>query len=587
MTSLIPIGLALILAQAPPAHPGTPGVIDSAAMFTPEAVARGTKELADIARASGWEVGIKTIRSVGQGSIQDATIAEAKAARLNGLFILISRDDKKLFAEPSPHAGRAFSKEAIKAIIGAIESEFKKGDFDEGLAAGIARVRKFALADPRTSEPVGVHDHAKMFSPEAIQKADLALRDLQRDTKWQVAIATVPTLHGEDVRKRAAADAATSKVDGLFVLIDKAEKTIGIVPSERARRVFTQDKIDSVIATLQKDFKAGEFDRGLLAAVQGLRDAGSAHPAAKVESPGTETGTSPKVPAPVTPREAPSPEVASRDPVAPQAEVKPNWPLYLGIGAALVFVLWLLSRAFSPKPAAYAPPAAPSAPGYAPTAANVPPQGYAPAGRPMPPGGGYGPPPPGYGPAQGYPQGGYAPQGGGGVGGGGFMSGALGGLGGAIAGNILYDRFGRPHESQAPPTHEGHMGGPVGYIPPAPPPTDPVPTPAETYDPNAGVEGSWGSDSSAPPASNDWVGSGASGGAGGDWNDPNQAAPDWGQPSGAPPDAEGAGGDWGAPAPEAAPEPDWSPEPPDGGGGGGGDWDAGSADPNEGQGGGW
>ena len=88
--------------------------------------------------------------------------------------------------------------------------------------------------------------------------------------------------------------------------------------------------------------------------------------------------------------------------------------------------------------------------GYAP----APPQGPGP--RPALPYGqpGYGPPP-----GPGYPAGGYGPgyPPGGGYGpppprqGGGFVSGALGGLGGAVLGNILYDKFGHPHTPEGQP----------------------------------------------------------------------------------------------------------------------------------------
>jgi len=71
-----------------------------------------------------------------------------------------------------------------------------------------------------------------------------------------------------------------------------------------------------------------------------------------------------------------------------------------------------------------------------------------------------------------------------------FAAGALGGLGGAIAGNILYDQFGRPHHAPAPgaPPHEHSAAGVF-------PPTAPGPgqePPRETFDPNAGATGDWG-----------------------------------------------------------------------------------------------
>jgi len=135
------------------------------------------------------------------------------------------------------------------------------------------------------------------------------------------------------------------------------------------------------------------------------------------------------------------------------------------------------------------------------------------------------------------------------------MSGALGGLGGAIVGNILYDKFGRaiPQEgSSHGHEHYGHAdtqgnAWPQGQ---APAPAQP----SETYDPNAGVGGDWGTPDA--PAADE--------GAGGDWGNAapvNEGGGDWGSPDNSAPDD--GGGDWGG-SPEPEPEPDT-----------GGDWGGG------------
>ena len=142
------------------------------------------------------------------------------------------------------------------------------------------------------------------------------------------------------------------------------------------------------------------------------------------------------------------------------------------------------------------------------------------------------------------------------------MSGVLGGLGGAIVGNILYDKFGRalpPEGSSHGHEHHG-QADPQGS--PWPQGQAPAPTqPSETYDPNAGVGGDWGTPDA--PVTDD--------GAGGDWGNAapaEQGGGDWGSPDNSAPDT-GGGGDWGgSPEPEPQPEPDTGG---DWGGGGGGD----------------
>ena len=238
-------------------------------------------------------------------------------------------------------------------------------------------------------------------------------------------------------------------------------------------------------------------------------------------------------------------------------------PFLLIVGGGTLLFLWVVSRMFrrSPQIDRSNMMANPGA-GYPqqPQPQNQPgvPPGYGPQQRPVPgqaPGYGYGQPqapPPGYG------YGATPPQ----QGGGGFMSGALGGLGGAIVGNILYDKFGRaiPQEGSSH-VHEHHgQVDPQGN--PWPKGQAPAPTqPSETYDPNAGVGGDWGTPDT--PVTDD--------GAGGDWGNAapaDQGGGDWGSPDNSAPDT-GGGGDWGgSPEPEPEPEPDTGG---DWGGGGGGD----------------
>jgi hypothetical protein len=213
--------------------------------------------------------------------------------------------------------------------------------------------------------------------------------------------------------------------------------------------------------------------------------------------------------------------------------------ILLGVGV-LVF-LWLLSRAFRrPQRPPYQYPApgmggpsqpVPSPVGPAPNYGPGPRPGAPPMGNP-----GYAPAGPavgnpGYGPPPGYGYGGPPPppQ----RTGGGFVSGALGGLGGAIAGNILYDQFGRPHPTEgAPPAGGVHNAG--GMYPPVHP-GDQAP-PSETYDPTAGAGGDWGGTPEPAPSADDWSGSGDAG-AGGDWG---------GSPTQEASSDPGAGGDWGS-----------------------------------------
>jgi uncharacterized membrane protein YgcG len=586
MKWMIAIVVALVW-QQPHAHP--PRVTDAAKMFSPAAVTKGAASLDELARATGWDVAIKTVDSLDGKPIRDAAFDGVKATDIHGLFLLFSKGDKKFYAASSPDAAQAFSDGGIKGIDAAITSAFKAGRFDDGLDAAVGQIRTLAAATPVSDAPVGVHDRARMFSTDALIRADDALRSFERESKWQVAVATIDALNGQDIRARAVKDATSSKVHGLFVLISKADHKIEIVPSRSAEGMFTKEKIGGIVDTLRSDFKAGKYDQGLQDAVAAIR---------RVVPAATAVATIPPIvprtptPPPTTPVLESSATPRADEPVKAAPVSSNPMLMYVGIGVGALVLLWILSRAFgSSRRAAYPAGNAPAqpqrpwpTPGFAPSPSPAPgpPPGYGPPRPSAPPVGygqpGYGGQQPGYGPV------GYGPPPQQGGGGGGFLSGALGGLGGAIAGNILYDQFGRPHQGGNVGGHvEGHVPPPGGYggqVPYNPPPGQ-VGAPGETYDPNAGAGGSWDTPDAASPApAGEWEGTGDAGQpTGGDWGQPEphaaQNGGDWGAP------APDQGGDWGAAPPDQTSEPDWPAPTPDDPGASAG------PDPDQGQGGSW
>ncbi len=415
----------------------------------------------------------------------------------------------------------------------------------------------------------GVRDHAGMFSADAVKEADAALREVRRQTHWTSTIETLDTLNGQTVRDAALSRAIALKDHGLFVLIAKKEHKFYAEPSKSASKTFTRSMIDELDATMTRDFKAGHFD-------DGLRDAVSLIRRTALSAPDTASGSVSTPPAQSSSPNTTEPPVRSTPPADAEPPVRVSQPgsmmpmLLLGAGVVLL-LLWVLSRAF--RGASQAPPQSynPGNAGYAPNPGHNPgpPPGYRPAPQP-----GYAPPPqPGYAPP---PQPGYAPppqQGGGG----GFLSGVLGGAAGAVAGNILYDKFGHPHEvpaagmpshnaAGAAPTHDpSWSSGDTGTANP--------PAGGETYDPNDGGGGDWGNSSEPAPSNQASVG--------GDWGSSPEPVAD---PS--------TGGDWGS-APDASPSADddtgWSaPDPePQTDSGGGGDWGSSDPAPDDNQGGSW
>ena len=382
----------------------------------------------------------------------------------------------------------------------------------------------------------GVHDRAHLFSESAVEKADQSLRKLGLAHHRDIVIETVESLDGETAENRAVSNAKALKLRGLYILIAKAEHKFWVARSHSAEDLFTKADLGSINTILLNSFKERQFDQGLLGTVADIERIAA-------KNPGANRGSSAS-PAPPAPARVPVPDAEVPD-VAPPAKKGSALPMLLFVGLAVIILLFVVSRLFrgSQPQSAYG--AQQGGPGYG----AMPPGGYGAGMSPQGPGAappyGYGP---GAGPGPGY--GGPPPRQGGG-----FVSSALGGIGGAVVGNILYDQFGRPHTPEGHPI-QGDVAGSHGVINPSTPEgTD------SSYSDHASSasEGSWGAPAEHTPSADadwsggtgvggDWGSSDASSdaGTGGDWggggSDDAGASNDWG---GGGSDDAGAGGDWG------------------------------------------
>ena len=292
-----------------------------------------------------------------------------------------------------------------------------------------------------------IKDKAGLFSQEAVKKALSELDRVEREYKVPVTIEVVKSLEGDPIGEVTTRHARQSAAKGMYVLIAKDDHKAFAEVEKSYRSALTRDRLNAVVDAFDEQFKKKEFDAGLLRGV------------AKIESTVAEA------------RPAANARRAAQAPVAgrPASGGLSMW-LTIGLGIlALLIVIRILGALFS--------------------GGN---RGYAGQNRMMGPGGMGGGP--------GYGQPGY-----GGGGGGGFMSSMFGGIGGALAGNWLYDQFSGRH-------HDTSMG-------------------QSNLDPNAGNPADASPEWGGGGAEGDWGGGGAdAGGGGGDWGGGGDA---------------GGGGDWG------------------------------------------
>jgi len=319
------------------------------------------------------------------------------------------------------------------------------------------------LATSGPSMAAEVRDKAGMFSAEAVKKAQTELDRIEREYSVPVTIEAIPSLDGEPIKDVTTRHAESVGAKGIYLLIAKSEGKIYGEASRGFQKYLPRSRLQSIDDAFIADFKKGNFDAGLL---HGVARIDSSLSEARAEAGGSLR------PAPVAAgrRAAQAPVPVGR----PRVAATNSW----GIGSLMMIVIGILGiflvirilgALFSAGRGGYGSQARMGGPG------------------------GYGPGGPGYG-APGY-------GGGGGGGGGGFMSSMFGGIGGALAGNWLYDQFSGRHHGSMDQT---------------------------SYDPAAGA-------APAPEAAPEW----GEGGAGGDWGGGDAGAGgDWGG-------GGGGGGDWG------------------------------------------
>jgi len=287
-------------------------------------------------------------------------------------------------------------------------------------------------ATPVLAATRGVIDNAKMFSADAVQKANSALDDVYKKHGKEVVIETHDALPaGQDARQFSNAQIEKHKLNGLYVIIVKKGGIVGALPGNQTEKVFTKD----VSATLRNLIETGlrkgpaNFDATIVEAAQSIRTNFELAPTARSgpAAAGTNTGGKP----------APAPGGAPARTACGNLAGGSIWTwVCVGVGVWLIFGLirGVMARRN---------------------------QGYGQGG------------PGGYGPQGGPGYGGYGQQGGPGFGGGGGYGGPgigtsiMGGLFGAMAGNWLYDKFsgGSSAHAAPPPADPGYGGGGVGGDP--------------------------------------------------------------------------------------------------------------------------
>jgi glc operon protein GlcG len=123
-------------------------VRDPAGLFSADAIASARRALERIERETGVAVLIETIDSLNGESPAEAAVGLARRSGLEGVFVLIARKERKLEVLASRAHRELLTDARRQAIRGAFLDGFRRQDFNDGLARGVAALGE-ALAGAR------------------------------------------------------------------------------------------------------------------------------------------------------------------------------------------------------------------------------------------------------------------------------------------------------------------------------------------------------------------------------------------------------------------------------------------------------
>jgi uncharacterized protein len=258
--------------------------------------------------------------------------------------------------------------------------------FFRSLAALTALVA-YAAVPALAAEPI--QDGAGLFSAQTVSQLDQTIGNFTAQTGKQIVVVTVPSLNGSTIGDAAQSVFQSQNVNGIVIFIAKTEREDLFLPGPKTAQFFPKATLDSIRASMESQFKDGDYDGGITTAVDGILNVFRAHL-----------------------NSAPAAGGQRSYPVASNSSVRTQ---HQGVHFSMFWLILLIVVGFLIVRSIFRAMAGPRYYG----GPGVPPGAGGPGYGPGPYGGGYGGP--------GY----YG-------GGGSFWSGLLGGLGGAWLGNEMF-----------------------------------------------------------------------------------------------------------------------------------------------------
>lgn len=278
-------------------------VTDQGEFFSPGAILKANAEIKDLQKKFQKDIFWETFKTVPPSKAKmvetmgpDARkkfFAEwmqerIKDSKKDGIFVLICREPTNLQVGVGPQAQKKdFTLADRDQLSEALLKQFRSRNFDQGLADGIASIRRSLETNtgPTSRSPLAneIVDHGSFFSDQAKTQATSRLKNLNLRFKNDVILETFATLPpslaanganlSPDDKKRVFSQwmqtrMTQSQKDGIHVLICKDPAHLEVAVGEQTRKkTFTLADRDKLRDLLVNRFQAKKYDEGLTEAV--------------------------------------------------------------------------------------------------------------------------------------------------------------------------------------------------------------------------------------------------------------------------------------------------------------------------------
>lgn len=130
-------------------------VIDSAGLFSKNAIETADKKIQEVQTKVNKTLVFETITSLDGKDSKDVSIEKARAKKVNGVYVLIAKKEKKIEIRTGSNTKKLFNDLDARTMKEKISSGFKSGNFDTGLLDGVNYFHSvFISASTTPNQPI-------------------------------------------------------------------------------------------------------------------------------------------------------------------------------------------------------------------------------------------------------------------------------------------------------------------------------------------------------------------------------------------------------------------------------------------------